>query len=108
MGAHWGTVYCTYRGHWPPAGTRGGWAEKQQTDRGHTHSGALSTVHTEDTENQSDRGTLGHCNIQRAMATRLRTVWQPKGDWEQGTQRANTTRQTAPPLTLGKQGEMGE
>ena len=46
-----------------------------QTGKGRTkwgaHSGALSTVHNEGTDNQSDRCTLGHCllNIQRELAT---------------------------------------
>ena len=36
-----------------------------------THSGTLLTVHTEGTNNQSDRATQGHCllNIQMAMVT---------------------------------------
>ena len=36
------------------------------------HTGAPSTVHTEGTDNQSDGGTLGHCQlcIQRAQTTR--------------------------------------
>ena len=55
--AHWSTVYCTYRGHWLPAGVGGRLGTDgidTQTDREHTH-----------------WGTLGHCQlyIQRAQTT---------------------------------------
>ena len=54
---HWGT----YRGHRQP--------DRRGAHRvGHT--GALSMVHTEGIDNQSDWGTLGHCllYIQKALA----------------------------------------
>ena len=58
-GRQWGTINCTYRGHRQPV--------RQGAD-----SGALPTVHTEGTDNQSDRSTLGHSQlyIQRALVTR--------------------------------------
>ena len=86
-GELWGTVYCMYRGHWQPVGERVGgrehtkWSTLGQyqlyiqralatSQTGPT--GVLSTVHTEGTGNQSDRGhTVGHCQlyIQRAQTT---------------------------------------
>ena len=66
-------VACTYRGHWP------GWrAGHRQPDKkgAHTvgHTGALPTVHTERTDNQSDKGhKVGHCQlyIQRTQTTSM-------------------------------------
>ena len=63
-GAHWGTDYCTYR-----AGEGGGWSHKAQTTRqivgkhsgAHWGTGAISTINTEGTDNQPDRGSVGLC-----------------------------------------------
>ena len=55
--SQWGTVHSSYRGHWQPATVGVGWrlGTYNQTHRvGHT--GTLSTVHTEGTDNQSGRG----------------------------------------------------
>ena len=65
------------------AGHRG----HQQPDRqeAHTvgHSGALSTVHIEGADNQSDRGPLGHCQlyIQGSWAQRTPTTRQTGGSY---------------------------
>ena len=53
-GAHWGTVYSTNRGHWQPAREGRGWAHRAQITKQtrSTHTGVLSTMHTEGTANQ--------------------------------------------------------
>ena len=68
-----GTVHCTHRGHWQPLG-RGEVGHRQPDRQGaYTvgHIRALSTVHTEDTDNQSDRHPLDR-HVQRALATSRR------------------------------------
>ena len=97
------TVHTEGTGNHP---TGGGWAQTTRQTGG-THSGAVSTVRTEGTDNQSDRSyPLGHTGAVNCTFRGHRQPVRQGAHWDRQLyiQRAQTTIQTGGPQqgTLGK------